>query len=1294
MKGTRHLFESFRHPPPKYRPVIQWWWSTTIDAGEGTRQLDEFRRRGARTVIVYPAHGMRPHFLSEGWWELWGIFLDHAKRRGLSLGMVPDFFHPQGDARDVRLDPPDPSLVLQGHPEYRLKHLRSVERRFSGPGTALIRGLPDPVIASAGRITDEGALDYASLRDLSGALDGSTFQAELGEGEWLITFYHPVDRTGPINVRVDPLNPDATRRYIDLTLGELARRFPDHVGTTFTVALFDAETTFGGPIVWTPLFFRAFEETCGYDMRPYLPLLARDGGDQTPRVRCDYFRVVSDLFVSNFWRVLAGWCREHGVQAIQQSWGDNLVAESTLAGDFMASQREMTCPFMEDLFSWHHSPRGFKEVASIAHFENRPLWVEAQLLEGCESFISPQKMRSAGNVLAAWGVSMQTTMTSFDPHHTLDGHPMQGIEQPHWKFYSQYGDFMQRVGFLNDGGASVAPILLLKPLATVVGGGGPATDGAGGSGGSSAADGGVAETTGQDRGESFARLVEADYDGLMELLVEGQRDFEVADDHYLAQATVGRGSLVIARSQFKVVLLPRMTLISRASMSVIRRFAEAGGTVIFYGALPSGSPEAGWNDPEIRAGVEAIFAERTDGSADASAQHGAGRIASLVAGGRERVLALIDRVLPPDFAVIDGPTDHLYYSHRVKEGADIYWIANDTGHARTATVSFGALGKPEIWDAVTGDRRETLYWADEARTVVPLRFAAYEGFAVVIRKHGEAPPIRVDSTNIAACSLTTRRGRTWLEGTVRAPAQAASVAGSWRDRRLSKEIPLQRPAPIQELAPTGWRFTPADDRVEVRYAAERVEPAGRGEAAGYAEAGYNYRDWPLTWLSRERFTIRNWWVLGPFPSEDGRGFHTRYPPEAELDVDKPCRAPDGQTLVWQYSHSRNPWVNLGKVLDYAGEPGVGYAATFVHSPAAQRVQARFEVANGKIWVNGTEVYSFYSQIGFLKMNDGFAERLPIRLLQGWNVILVKLESAFTGYNSSLTFRFTDDDGFPVPGLLGAKRPQDPEALLRERRRGVVRDTTRFLPPFPTYDQRQGRFEVTHGKERWYRVEVPPGTGSFLVPARPAEVAVYLNGTRVQPDSAGRVTFPTLDFDRPNSIALRLPADQELEDYLYFQSGTTEYRLGSWTWTGLTFYSGEAVYEKEFDLDPRLAGARVMLDLGAVGLTAEVWLNGQKVGTRLWEPLELEVSDQLRAGRNRLQIAVTNADASRRGEASVERMIEGRFDLWRYGWRGWYAPPYMGAIDRNGLLGPLRLIPFEEVSLDLDSAVTGAPRSAG
>jgi hypothetical protein len=83
-------------------------------------------------------------------------------------------------------------------------------------------------------------------------------------------------------------------------------------------------------------------------------------------------------------------------------------------------------------------------------------------------------------------------------------------------------------------------------------------------------------------------------------------------------------------------------------------------------------------------------------------------------------------------------------------------------------------------------------------------------------------------------------------------------------------------------------------------------------------------------------------------------------------------------------------------------------------------------------------------------------------------------------------------------------------------------------------------------------------------------------------------------------------DRQLFDYLRFESGPTEYRLGSWAWTEMTFYSGEAVYEKEFDLGPGLERGDV-IELGAVGLNAQIWLNGEEVGTRLWAPFELGVT---------------------------------------------------------------------------------------
>ena len=51
--------------------------------------------------------------------------------------------------------------------------------------------------------------------------------------------------------------------------------------------------------------------------------------------------------------------------------------------------------------------------------------------------------------------------------------------------------------------------------------------------------------------------------------------------------------------------------------------------------------------------------------------------------------------------------------------------------------------------------------------------------------------------------------------------------------------------------------------------------------------------------------------------------------------------------------------------------------------------------------------------------------------------------------------------------------------------------------------------------------------------------------------------------------------------------------------------------------------RVLLDLGAVADMADVTVNGEALGL-LWKPpYRVDVTDALRAGRNELEIAVTN-----------------------------------------------------------------------
>ncbi|UFU06632.1 hypothetical protein [Ruania halotolerans] len=95
--------------------------------------------------------------------------------------------------------------------------------------------------------------------------------------------------------------------------------------------------------------------------------------------------------------------------------------------------------------------------------------------------------------------------------------------------------------------------------------------------------------------------------------------------------------------------------------------------------------------------------------------------------------------------------------------------------------------------------------------------------------------------------------------------------------------------------------------------------------------------------------------------------------------------------------------------------------------------------------------------------------------------------------------------------------------------------------------------------------------------------------------------------------------------------------------GLRRFSGTVEYrtDLELDADP----GEVVLDLGEVGETATVIVNGTEAGVLGWAPYRIRIrAGLLRAGTNRLQVLVSNAA----------------------------AVYYEGAPMRSGLLGPVRL----------------------
>ena len=75
--------------------------------------------------------------------------------------------------------------------------------------------------------------------------------------------------------------------------------------------------------------------------------------------------------------------------------------------------------------------------------------------------------------------------------------------------------------------------------------------------------------------------------------------------------------------------------------------------------------------------------------------------------------------------------------------------------------------------------------------------------------------------------------------------------------------------------------------------------------------------------------------------------------------------------------------------------------------------------------------------------------------------------------------------------------------------------------------------------------------------------------------------------------------------------------------GIKYYSGTAVYRKEFEIPAGATGKSLQIDLGNVRELAEVKVNGQSCGVVWAPPFQVDISRALRPGINQLEVEVVN-----------------------------------------------------------------------
>jgi hypothetical protein len=142
-----------------------------------------------------------------------------------------------------------------------------------------------------------------------------------------------------------------------------------------------------------------------------------------------------------------------------------------------------------------------------------------------------------------------------------------------------------------------------------------------------------------------------------------------------------------------------------------------------------------------------------------------------------------------------------------------------------------------------------------------------------------------------------------------------------------------------------------------------------------------------------------------------------------------------------------------------------------------------------------------------------------------------------------------------------------------------------------------------------------------------------------------------------------------------QEPLTMTSLSDWTASGdvdVRYYSGTATYRTVFFLQELPESGQVFLNLGHVGVMAEVTLNGENLGGRWMSPFVFPVMDILKKGENELKIDVVNVWRNRMVKDLMLPEEE------RYTWFIAHDIVPGEELIPSGLLGPvqLQLIQYE------------------
>jgi hypothetical protein len=338
------------------------------------------------------------------------------------------------------------------------------------------------------------------------------------------------------------------------------------------------------------------------------------------------------------------------------------------------------------------------------------------------------------------------------------------------------------------------------------------------------------------------------------------------------------------------------------------------------------------------------------------------------------------------------------------------------------------------------------------------------------------------------------------------------------------------------------------------------------------------------------------------------------------------------------------WTEEGRTFFSLELPPVG-SAFILTGPAPQSRIVETNVQFDRIDGSTTSGYSRASQGILLFEQNG--ERVKLEALAGDAGEMYPMEGDWE-------FEAEDDNALVIgEWLAAAEKPGESLDTYKQTSAGSIR----WLPMVPgawSY-QLPAEPDEPYPIPVWYRIRfqagyLPPSLNLIVDGFAGSDWQLFVNGSEVRTEPVrspidsqmGAVDIANQLTLGDNLIALRLTVTKATDGLLdllkltgHFsleRQGDGSYRLAEprkslqpapWTSQGYPFYSGRGLYRRRFRFPTGYEGKRVFLEPEMTDDVLEVTVNGQRAGTRLWEPYGMEITNLLNGDENTLELRVAN-----------------------------------------------------------------------